>query len=158
MQTQTQSQTQIQTQIQTFEKAVEFLKSQLTQEGVTIKLSTPLKEEWELIVYKVKNSIEHLVLKKAKEYEEQNEKDPLRRAKEDILKRISKVEEVAMMMEKELKAYPIKFMLNIDADNNKIYVCVTLNKYIDRKTFNDFVNITKKIGLIYISGMNCKEI
>ena len=109
-------------------------------------------------MYKVKNQLEYLILKKAKKFEEEGEENPLKRVKEDILKRILKTKEVAKEIQKELKEYPIKFTLNVDADNNKIYVCVTLNKYVDRKTFNDFVNITKKIRLIYISGMNCKEI
>jgi len=158
MQSQIQNQTNAQNPIQTLEKVLEFLETQLSQEGVAIKLSTPLREEWELLVYKVKNQLEYLILKTAKRYEENDEKDPLKKAKNEIMKRISKAKEVAMMIEKEFKEYPIKFMLNVDADNDKIHVCVALNKYVDRKTFNDFVNTTKRIGLIYISGMNCKEI
>jgi len=158
MQTQTQTQVQNQNSIQIFEKAVEFLKNQLSQEGVTIKLSTPLKEEWELLVYKVKNSIEHLILKKAKKYEEEDEKDPLRKAKEDIRILLNKAKEMAIEIQKELKEYPIKFELRIDADNDKVYVCCSLSRYVDKKIFNEFVNATKRINLVYIFGMNCKEI
>jgi len=158
MQSQIQNQTNAQNPIQTLEKALEFLKTQLSQEGVSIKLPTPLREEWELIVYKVKNQLEYLILKKAKKYEEEGEENPLRKAKSEILEKVLKAKEIATEIEKELKTYPIKFMLNIDVDSDKIYLCVTLNKYVDRKVFNSFVDTTKKIKLTYISGMNCKEI
>jgi len=121
-------------------------------------MPTPLREEWQLLVYKIKNNIEYLIMRKAKEYEEKDEEDPLRKAKEDILKKILKAKEMAVMIEKEFKEYPIKFELNIDVDNNKMYVCITLNRYVDKRIFNEFVNLSRKIGLVYIKGMNCREI
>jgi uncharacterized coiled-coil DUF342 family protein len=158
----TQTQTPNLTQIR---KTIEFLVENLRQ-GKAIKeiikeiiAKRPLKEEWEMNVYRLADFIDTLRLRFEKRFSDEKVHDPRRKAADTLIEILTKtvlpkVEE----LEKAFKDFPIEIKM-LAKNYEGIELCVSLTEYIDGEKFNAYREIAKKLQLKYDGqGGNCVQV
>jgi hypothetical protein len=151
-----------QTQIR---KTIEFLVENLRQ-GKSIRKAIkeivaqrPLKEEWEMNVYRIADAIDTIRLRFEKRFSDEKVPDYEKKAFEAVIEILTKtvlpkVEE----LEKAFKDFPIEIKM-LAKNYEDIELCVSLTKYIDREKFNAYREITKKLQLKYDGqGGNCVQV
>jgi hypothetical protein len=156
---QTQTQTQIQNQVQAWRKAVEFMITCLKEKKNIRKTiaNYPMKEPWEIIVYRTSSIIDAIKLKLMKKFED--EKVPVyeEKAVEETIKLLNvvmaKVEELA----KVFTDFPIE-IVSYSSSGQDLNICVDLTQYIDKQRFSKYLELTKKMGLKYMGRGNCVQV
>jgi hypothetical protein len=158
----TQTQTQAQTQIR---KTIEFLVENLRQ-GKSIQKAIkeivakrPLKEEWEVNVYRIADAIDTIRLRFEKRFSDEKVPDYEKKAFETVIEILTKtVLPKAVELENAFKDFPIEIKL-LTKNYEDIELCVSLSQYIDKTKFSAFREIVRKLGLKYDGyGGNCVQV
>jgi hypothetical protein len=155
-------QTQTQTQIR---KTIEFLVENLKQ-GKSIQKAikerihtSPLKEEWEMNVYRIASAVDTIRLRLEKKFEDEKIQDYEKKAVEKVIEILTNVVlKKAVELENAFKDFPIEIKM-LTKNYEDIELCISLSQFIDRNKFNAFRDVVKKFGLKYDGhGGNCVQV
>ena len=117
----------------------------------------PMKELWEIIVYRTSNIIDTMKLKLMKKFEDEKVPSYEEKAIEEVVKLLNvvmtKVEELA----KTFTEFPVE-ITSYSSNGQDLNICVDLTQYIDKQRFSKYLELTKKMGLKYMGRGNCVQV
>jgi hypothetical protein len=117
----------------------------------------PMKEEWELNVYRASNVIDTAKLRLMKKFEDEKVPGAEEKAVEEVVGILSAVMAKVEEMARALEGFPIE-IISYSSNGQDLNICVDLVQYVDKQRFSKYLELARKLGLKYMGRGNCVQV